>query len=220
MKPSANRIKAALTRDVEKAERLHRRELLAELLRQLRDARTAHKGKMQLARRHCVSARKKLGRRAKARRARLLAELRATEAAERLGARNRCEADLVLARMLADKKKGAQVAAERERNYQRDLRRIRDETRNKARALGRRSTAAERESESDDEVRGNIPPELVHLFNKVRRQIKGSPRHSRTEAFLHYAEEHPHEYLRAIEDKTDALVRELEQRYSRMQAAG
>jgi hypothetical protein len=34
---------------------------------------------------------------------------------------------------------------------------------------------------------------------------------SRTEAFLHYAEEHPDEVLVAIDDKTDALIRELEE---------
>jgi hypothetical protein len=33
---------------------------------------------------------------------------------------------------------------------------------------------------------------------------------SRTEAFLHYAEEHPDEVLTSIEDRADVLVRELE----------
>ena len=35
---------------------------------------------------------------------------------------------------------------------------------------------------------------------------------SRTEAFLQYAEEHPHEILEVLEDRTEALVRELEAR--------
>ena len=34
----------------------------------------------------------------------------------------------------------------------------------------------------------------------------------RTEEFLKYVEEHPEELLEAIGDKTDALVRELEER--------
>ncbi len=42
----------------------------------------------------------------------------------------------------------------------------------------------ERQAESDDEVRSNIPPELVALFERVKRGIKASPRMSRTEAFL------------------------------------
>jgi hypothetical protein len=35
---------------------------------------------------------------------------------------------------------------------------------------------------------------------------------TRTEAFLHYAHEHPDEVLVALEDKTEQLVRELEER--------
>jgi hypothetical protein len=36
---------------------------------------------------------------------------------------------------------------------------------------------------------------------------------SRTEAFLHYAEENPDDVLAATDDKTDALIRELEAQY-------
>ena len=72
-------------------------------------------------------------------------------------------------------------------------------------------TRIERQAESDDEVRANIPPELVALFERVKRGIKASPRMSRTEAFLKYAEEHPGEVLVAVDDKTDALIRELEE---------
>ncbi len=42
-------------------------------------------------------------------------------------------------------------------------------------------SAAERLSESDDEVRQNISPALVELFNRVRGQIKGTKRKTRTE---------------------------------------
>ena len=64
-----------------------------------------------------------------------------------------------------------------------------------------------------NEVRSNIPPELVALFERVKRGIKASPRMSRTEAFLHYAEENPDDVLAATEDKTEALIRELEGQY-------
>lgn len=73
-----------------------------------------------------------------------------------------------------------------------------------------RASHKERQSESDDEVRGNIPPELVALFERVKGRIKGSDRMTRTEAFLHYAEEHPREVLLSIEDKTEAVIRDLE----------
>jgi hypothetical protein len=36
---------------------------------------------------------------------------------------------------------------------------------------------------------------------------------SRTEAFLQYAEENPDDVLAAVDDKTDALIRELEGQY-------
>jgi hypothetical protein len=56
-----------------------------------------------------------------------------------------------------------------------------------------RSTRGERRAESDDEVRGNLPPEMIGVFEKVRRHIKGSARKTRTEAFLEWAEENPGE---------------------------
>lgn len=50
---------------------------------------------------------------------------------------------------------------------------------------------SEAKRESDDAVRGNIPADLVVVFDAVRRNIKGSPLKSRTEAFLEYVEENP-----------------------------
>ena len=45
----------------------------------------------------------------------------------------------------------------------------------------------------------------------MKRGIKASPRMSRTEGLMKYAEEHRDEVLAAIDDKTDAVIRELEQ---------
>jgi hypothetical protein len=56
-----------------------------------------------------------------------------------------------------------------------------------------RSTRGERRAESDDEVRGNLEPELLKVFEKVKKHIKGGPRKTRTEAFLEWAEENPGE---------------------------
>lgn len=53
--------------------------------------------------------------------------------------------------------------------------------------------------QSDDAVRANIPAELVRVFEKVKRGVRGSPHMSRTEAFLHWVEENPDEVL-AIQD--------------------
>lgn len=73
-----------------------------------------------------------------------------------------------------------------------------------------RSSSAERRQEADDEVRANLPAELVAVFDKVKRSIKPRPRMSRTEAFLHWAEENPDEVLKIQSDAGErAWMREL-----------
>lgn len=76
-----------------------------------------------------------------------------------------------------------------------------------------RATAAERRAESDDEVRRNIPAELVGLFNKVKRDIRGSARMSRTEAFMKWAEDNPEEVLTAQEWAAERDVARLVKEY-------
>lgn len=53
----------------------------------------------------------------------------------------------------------------------------------------------ERKSESDDEVLYNIPSELIPTWDRVKRDIKGTDRMSRTEAFLEWVEKHPSEIV-------------------------
>jgi hypothetical protein len=72
-----------------------------------------------------------------------------------------------------------------------------------------RATARERAGESDDEVRANLAPELVRVFDKVRRHIKGSPRKSRTEAFLQWAEENPGEVYEIQQHDADRYLAQL-----------
>ena len=91
----------------------------------------------------------------------------------------------------------AKVAEARE--LEREERRFRREMEGGAKALrkarvrqrgGSKGRAVAR-SESDDRVRQNIPAHLRPVFDRVRRQIKGSPRISRTEAFLEWVHGHP-----------------------------
>ena len=78
-----------------------------------------------------------------------------------------------------------------------------------------RSTARERGMESDDEVRSNIAADLVPVFNKVRREIKGTPRKSRTETFLQWVEENTGEVFELMQHAADRelakLLKEQEQ---------
>ncbi|MGA2450263.1 MAG: hypothetical protein ABTD50_16435 [Polyangiaceae bacterium] len=103
----------------------------------------------------------------------------------------------------------AQFELDTERKDLAELRRIERGNRERARE-GPQIKRAERQSESDDFVRQNIPPELLPLWERVKRGIKATPRMSRSEAFMHYAEEHPEEVIGIIEDRTEALIRELE----------
>jgi hypothetical protein len=157
---------------------------------------------------HCRAERHAL---AEKRQAALVA-LREALRAERAAARRACASRKDQARArLTDDIDRARAELEAERKYQADLRRI--ERGHRATRLGAPGASrAERQSESDDEVRVNIPPELLPLFEKVRRAIKGSARESRTEAFMRYAEEHPREVLAILDDQADALVREMERR--------
>ena len=86
--------------------------------------------------------------------------------------------------------------------------------------IGRvRNAGRERESESDDAVRRDIPPELVGVFNKVRRNIKSTDRRTRSEAFLEWAEENPGEIYAMQEQEAAREIKQLVKEYQR-EAAG
>lgn len=57
------------------------------------------------------------------------------------------------------------------------------------RAVSATQRRKEKAQESDDEVRGNIPPELLPIFEMIKGGIKGNARLSRTEAFMKAYEE-------------------------------
>ncbi|HEY3254391.1 MAG TPA: hypothetical protein VGJ91_10595 [Polyangiaceae bacterium] len=72
-----------------------------------------------------------------------------------------------------------------------------------------RSTTSERRQESDDEVRSNLPADMVRVFDRVRRHIKGSPRKTRTEAFFQWAEENPGEVFELMQHDADRYLAQL-----------
>lgn len=72
-----------------------------------------------------------------------------------------------------------------------------------------RSTTGERRQESDDEVRTNLDPNMVPVFDAVRKHIKGSPRKSRTEAFLQWSEENPGEVYELMQHDADRYLAQL-----------
>ena len=203
--------KKKLWREIEREERRKKREKLAELRIELRRARAQRKEAMKSAVERCRTERLAARERARALRIRGLAELREAARLERTSARDAC----TLSKGEAKTKGGVQRRRSElsaETKFQADLRRIERGNRSRVREHPH-ATYVERRSESDDEVRQNISGDLVPLFERVKRGIKGSSRMTRTEAFLKYSEEHPDEVLAVIEDKTEALIRELEQQH-------
>jgi hypothetical protein len=201
--------KKELWRDIQRDERRKAREKLAELRGHIRTVRARRKRALHDAKERCRAERLAARERARSMRLRVLHELREAMRAERAAARQSCALRLGDARSIKNDIERARAELVAEREYQRELRRI--ETANRQRRREAPAiTRIDRRTESDDEVRQNIPPDLVPLFDRVKRAIKATPRMSRTEAFLHYAEENPAEVLDVIEDKTEALIRELE----------
>lgn len=81
-----------------------------------------------------------------------------------------------------------------------------------ARAAGpvrARSSSRERRQESDDEVRANIPADMIRVFDAVRKRIKGGPRKTRTEAFMEWAEENPGEVFDLLQHDADRYLAQL-----------
>jgi hypothetical protein len=91
--------------------------------------------------------------------------------------------------------------------YQRELAAL--AKRPKLCAVAHRKAAKEKRHESDDEVRGNISPELVPVFDKYKAKFSGSPRRSRTEHFVEWASEHQSLVDEVINADIERSVREL-----------
>lgn len=205
----ARKQRKALLADIASEQKRADRARLAELRQKIRDVQRRRGAARKAAVTNCRAGRVRVKERAAERRAQAYAALRAEREAETLAARSACSA-----RKARVKASALSVGARRRaelaetRALQREIARIDTRNRKKDRAL--RTTARERLEESDDEVRQNIPADLLPLFERVKRGVKGSSRHSRTEAFLHFAEEHPDEVVEAIEDLSSRELRRLQ----------
>ena len=205
--------KKALWRDIAREDRKKKRALMFELRAEVRAARARRKQALFEAKERCRAERLAARERARSLRVKALAELSEAKAMDRTAARQACTVRLGEARAIKDDIERARARVAAEKQYRRELRRI-EAADHQRRREHPHATYVEKRSESDDEVRTNISPDLVPLFERVKRGIKATPRMSRTEAFLKYAEEHPDEVLGDIEDKTDALIREFESKAS------
>jgi hypothetical protein len=196
---AAARDRKALLRAIDRDLRSKSRAKLGALKDRVRLARQRQRAAIRDARSACA-----------ARRPPTLESVRLELAAARKKARAACDVDLREARGLRTETARARAERDAEARYQKDLRAI--EAHNRRKGKLRPGLSRARRGESDDEVRGNIPPELVALFDRVKRDIKSTPRKTRTEAFLEYAEAHPGEEWDALEGAIDREIAELERR--------
>ncbi len=176
-------------------------------LRRVRELISQRKEAMREAVRQCQAGRKAAKERNQELRRQMTGDVRASIERAKLAAREACRLRKTGAKARGSyRTEHAKEDLRQERQFQRELRRAEGRMR---RRDATRTTAAERRQESDDEVRQNIDPELLPLFDQVRRSIKGSPHMSRTEAFLQWVEENPGAVLRAQEELAARELRRL-----------
>lgn len=175
------------------------RAALGVLRAKIRAARVERRHMLTMARQSCRTTREALrDRQAEERRAFVT-----QQRAERVVERQTCATGKSSA-----KHKGTELETQAKRTL-REERVFQRQVRRAGMKIPERTTARERAQEDDDAVRANLPPELVPVFEKVRKKIKGGPRRTRTEAFLEWAEENPDEIVAVQQADADAYLREL-----------
>lgn len=167
---------------------------------QINAARVDRRHMIQAARAQCRNARTSLRDRQRSEREALTARQRL----ERAGERGTCASGVERAKVAGS---AAERSAFTEYADARSLRRQLADTERKR--TKQRTTRRERSQEDDDEVRNNLPAELVPVFNLVAKQIKPGPRRSRTEAFLEWAEAHPEEIYAVQQAEADQYLQKL-----------
>ncbi len=166
---------------------------------QIQKARVERRYRLTAAREQCKSARLALVDRQRSERT----GLRAQHVVERLEGKTACELGKDTAKREGlELEQGAKRTLKEERIYQRRIREA-------GKAPKVRATKREQSQEDDDAVRSNLPADLVPVFDAVRKQIKGTPRRTRTETFLEWAEENPDEILAVQEVQAEQYLKDL-----------
>jgi hypothetical protein len=198
-------------REARKVQARIRKETARELRARIRAAREQRRAALKGVRHQCRAARVRLRERIKQIKLAARERLRAELAGMRTDARTRCRV-----RVDRVKRLGA-TKLQLERARLAEQQRLNEEVKRVGQRLRKTHARSSREirEESDDEVRGNLPDELLHVFDRVRGSIHASPRMSRTERFLHWAEENPDEVVSIqmmhADVATERMIRELQE---------
>lgn len=189
------------------------RERLRRARQAVKDARASRRSLKARARETCRAAKLAVRDWAKAERERLRRErleLRETHQRKKAEACNVCTTGRAKAKLDGDAGLTvARAALELERDAQRRERLWKRK--------GPSRSAAEVRSESEDEVRANLSPDELIVWEQVKGRIKGTSRMSRTEAFAHWVHEHPEEVSRLLEKQVAKELKELEREVEREQ---
>lgn len=181
---------------------------LEQLTQALKSARARRKAALQATVRSCRGWRQHAAARIKERRREELERLKLEAAELRHAAKSRCQSRRAKIRATGGRVVARKAASLREeRELQAQLKRLAKDASMKA--ARHKASSKERRAESDDYVRGNLPAELVGVFEQVKGKIAGSARRTRTEAFLEWVEEHPEDVLRHQEHAADREVAAL-----------
>jgi len=212
--PTARQIaqqRRELRKEIERDRKAADRKKLRELREYLQRARKHRRHLMRKAVELCRRARRELRDRAKEiRRQHREAANREIEA-QRMQGRTACEARKEQARAkAADSAARATARYEAERRDQYIGRLYEKPAKLKTSSRGRARRAPVALHESDDEVLHNIPNELVPVWLKVRTRIKGTPRRTRTEAFLEWAQENAGEVIAIQEEQFARDIERME----------
>ncbi len=195
----------SLRRERERDARKADRERLRTLRAHLRASKTHSRQRMREVRELCRRGRRRARELAKMIRAQKRAEAAAEIDAVQRRSRAKCETRKDRARsQSADSLRRAAAALEAERQHQATMKIYEQPAQLGPKAQRRRRIEAIQES--DSQVLQNIPPELVPVWRVVRGKIKSSPRRSRTEAFLEWAQEHAGDVLTIIDRQYQADV--------------
>ena len=205
----AKRQREQLRNELSRSLKQKDREKLAQLQESLAQARATKRARLREVRDQCRADQRRNSETAKAKRAELSAAVRA----EREGAKGSSSLARGHARETGTEsvEKVKRVLGE-ERAEQRRLK-LYEKPREAflgKKAKGGVTAAAERRSESDDEVRANLGPEMLPVFEKVKRSIHATPRMTRTEALLQFVHDNPHVVWEVHEKQAADELRRLE----------
>lgn len=210
----------ATRRSLAQAVKLEQRRILTasldDIRRRIQGIRERRRELMRRVRTQCKAARARTLAQAKARRAAVLLELRRELREMKQAERNRCALRRV--RVAQESSSAAERARRELREQQRSTRTVERIEAHRRQRMKSHRAAEERRAESDDEVRQNLDVDLVPVFDVVKARVRARPGMSRTEAFLHWAEESPEQLWQVREDLAEAKLRALlreEQRAAR-----